>query len=349
MKKVKGLITCLSVMSFFVLAGCSDEVKDVTPKAVAEKVAVGSVEVPSEVLQDVVVGNVKVVTSENAADLEVELKEALSFESIQNMIDSSFSGESVVESARSLSVEDLSSLMEEYDEKLMKFTEDYVENGRASMSFVKTPGKITGLPEYVDLTIPVILYNITSSTKATQTVSSQKQTTNISLGASVGIDFTKIEDFKDFLFKTAKANFAMNSSSSVDMTIDMSDFDTENPSEMPEMEYSGYIKNFYDFSFGSVFVTEDNVAGKILMSVNLSIDMDDVSALYEHLLYSDSADLDILNEVLKDMLSVAFEIGVYDFEGNKVFDMVNTDNFEEMSEYLDVTSIAQLFSSDEIE
>lgn len=49
------------------------------------------------------------------------------------------------------------------------------------------------------------------------------------------------------------------------------------------------------------------------------------------------------------MLSVAFEIGVYDFEGNKVFDMVNTDNFEEMSEYLDVTSIAQLFSSDEIE
>ena len=85
------------------------------------------------------------------------------------------------------------------------------------------------------------------------------------------------------------------------------------------------------------------------MSVNLSIDMDDVSALYEHLLYSDSADLDILNEVLKDMLSVAFEIGVYDFEGNKVFDMVNTDNFEEMSEYLDVTSIAQLFSSDEIE
>ena len=131
------------------------------------------------------------------------------------------------------------------------------------------------------------------------------------------------------MFKTAKANFAMNSSSSVDMTIDMSDFDTENPSEMPEMEYSGYIKNFYDFSFGSVFVTEDNVAGKILMSVNLSIDMDDVSALYEHLLYSDSADLDILNEVLKDMLSVAFEIGVYDFEGNKVFDMVNTDNFED--------------------
>ena len=80
MKKVTKLVYGLSACLLLTLVGCNNETEDVTPKAVAEKVAVASVSVPAEVSEGILSKEMTVVTSDNKEEVETELKEALKSE-----------------------------------------------------------------------------------------------------------------------------------------------------------------------------------------------------------------------------------------------------------------------------
>lgn len=335
MKKVTKLVYGLSACLLLTLVGCNNETEDVTPKAVAEKVAVASVSVPAEVSEGILSKEMTVVTSDNKEEVETELKEALKSEELANIFNQQDNSE-IVESSRSIAYEDLASLGEEYAQKMSEFTEALEKNGSASMTFSKTPGQVTGLKEGMDLSIPLIFMDMKIASTGSQMKSTMTQSSVIAVGANVGFDFTKFEEFEDFFFKNIKTGIAINSSNVINITTDLSNYNPEDlESMMNATKYSGYVKGESSYSLGGVFVTKNKVAGKILFSADVNINVNDISKLSEFGDEDISENLDVMSE----FITVKFEAKVYDFEGKEICTLISSDNIEELSEFMDVEDL----------
>jgi hypothetical protein len=345
MKKVTKLVYGLSACLLLTLVGCNNETEDVTPKAVAEKVAVASVSVPAEVAEGILNEEMTVVTSDNKEEIETELKEALKSEDLSGIFNQQDNSE-IVESSRSIAYEDLASLGEEYAQKMSEFTEALEKNGSASMTFSKTPGQVTGLKDGMDLSIPLIFMDMKIASTGSQMKSTMTQSSVIAVGANVGFDFTKFEEFEDFFFKNIKTGIAINSSNVINVTTDLSGFNPENfdsnnidPEDLESMmnatKYSGYAKGESSYSLGGVFVTKNKVAGKILFSADVNINVDDISKLMEFGDEDISENLDVMSE----FITVKFEAKVYDFDGKEICTLISSDNIEELSEFMDIEDL----------
>lgn len=335
MKKVTKLVYGLSACLLLTLVGCNNETEDVTPKAVAEKVAVASVSVPAEVSEGILSKEMTVVTSDNKEEVETELKEALKSEDLSGIFNQQDNSE-IVESSRSIAYEDLASLGEEYAQKMSEFTEALEKNGSASMTFSKTPGQVTGLKEGMDLSIPLIFMDMKIASTGSQMKSTMTQSSVIAVGANVGFDFTKFEEFEDFFFKNIKTGIAINSSNVINITTDLSNYNPEDlESMMNATKYSGYVKGESSYSLGGVFVTKNKVAGKILFSADVNINVDDISKLSEFRDEDISENLDVMSE----FITVKFEAKVYDFEGKEICTLISSDKIEELSEFMDVEDL----------
>lgn len=335
MKKVTKLVYGLSACLLLTLVGCNNETEDVTPKAVAEKVAVASVSVPAEVTEGILSEEMTVVTSDNKEEVETELKEALKSEELANIFNQQDNSE-IVESSRSIAYEDLASLGEEYAQKMSEFTEALEKNGSASMTFSKTPGQVTGLKEGMDLSIPLIFMDMKIASTGSQMKSTMTQSSVIAVGANVGFDFTKFEEFEDFFFKNIKTGIAINSSNVINITTDLSNYNPEDlESMMNATKYSGYVKGESSYSLGGVFVTKNKVAGKLLFSADVNMNVNDISKLSEFRDEDISENLDVMSE----FITVKFEAKVYDFEGKEICTLISSDNIEELSEFMDIEDL----------
>lgn len=335
MKKVTKLVYGLSACLLLTLVGCNNETEDVTPKAVAEKVAVASIAVPAEVTEGILSEEMTVVTSDNKEEVETELKEALKSEDLLGIFNQQDNSE-IVESSRSIAYEDLASLGEEYAQKMSEFTEALEKTGSASMIFSKTPGQVTGLKEGMDLSIPLIFMDMKIASTGSQMKSTMTQSSVIAVGANVGFDFTKFEEFEDFFFKNIKTGIAINSSNVINLTTDLSNYNPEDlESMMNATKYSGYVKGESSYSLGGVFVTKNKVAGKILFSADVNINVNDISKLSELGDEDISENLDVMSE----FITVKFEAKVYDFEGKEICTLISSDNIEELSEFMDIEDL----------
>ena len=171
------------------------------------------------------------------------------------------------------------------------------------------------------------------------------QSSVIAVGANVGFDFTKFEEFEDFFFKNIKTGIAINSSNVINITTDLSGFNPENfdsnynPEDLESMmnatKYSGYVKGESSYSLGGVFVTKNKVAGKILFSADVNINVNDISKLSEFSDEDISENLDVMSE----FITVKFEAKVYDFDGKEICTLISSDNIEELSEFMDVEDL----------
>ena len=335
MKKVTKLVYGLSACLLLTLVGCNNETEDVTPKAVAEKVAVASIAVPAEVTEGILSEEMTVVTSDNKEEVETELKEALKSEDLLGIFNQQDNSE-IVESSRSIAYEDLASLGEEYAQKMSEFTEALEKTGSASMTFSKTPGQVTGLKEGMDLSIPLIFMDMKIASTGSQMKSTMTQSSVIAVGANVGFDFTKFEEFEDFFFKNIKTGIAINSSNVINLTTDLSNYNPEDlESMMNATKYSGYVKGESSYSLGGVFVTKNKVAGKLLFSADVNMNVNDISKL------SELGDKDISEnlDVMSEFITVKFEAKVYDFEGKEICTLISSDNIEELSEFMDIEDL----------
>ena len=155
MKKLTKLVYGLSACLLLTLVGCNNETEDSTPKAVAEKVAIKSVEVPDDVKLAIENNEVTVVTSDNKEEVETELKEALTSEELANIFNQQDNSE-IVESSRSITHEDLNALLEEFSAEMEKYNTTFAEKGSASMTFSKTPGKVTGISNELEFQMKLI-------------------------------------------------------------------------------------------------------------------------------------------------------------------------------------------------
>ncbi|MBQ5631952.1 MAG: hypothetical protein IIU99_02485, partial [Treponema sp.] len=287
MKKVTKLVYGLSACLLLTLVGCNNETEDVTPKAVAEKVTVASIAVPEGILSE----EMTVVTSDNKEEVETELKEALKSEELANIFNQQDNSE-IVESSRSITHEDLNALLEEFSAEMEKYNTTLTEKGSASMTFSKTPGKVTGISNEVDLSIPVIFFDMKTVTSASQTKPTITLSSVIAVGANVGADLSKMEGLENFLFKNVKAGAAVNSSYVVNMT--------------DATKYSGYINAECNYSLGGVFVTKNKVAGKLLATADIKMNVKDISELMS--LGEDIKEPTELVNAISEYVTVQFDI-----------------------------------------
>lgn len=337
MKKVTKLVYGLSACLLLTLVGCNNETEDVTPKAVAEKVAVASVSVPAEVTEGILNEEMTVVTADNKEEIETELKEALASEDFSGIFNSQDVSE-IVESSRSISYEDFNTLPEEYNRAMEKYNAALTEKGSASMTFYKTPGQVTGLEEGWDLSIPLIFIDMKTAISGSQVKSTITQSGINAISASSGVDFTKVEGFEDFFFKNIKTGIAMNGSNLINQTTDLSNFDPNDYESLLEnVKYSGYIKAESNYSLGGVFVTKNKVAGKLLISADVKININDISKLMSFMENQDDSS-EMLN-TMYEYITVKFEAKVYDFEGKEVCTLISSENIDDLSEYMDIEDL----------
>ncbi len=346
MKKVTKFVYGLSACLLLTLVGCNNQTEDVTPKAVAEKVVVASIAVPVEVTDGISNNTMTVATADNKDDIETELKEALKSVQFANLFNQQANYE-ITESSRSIAYEDLPSLGEELAQKMSEFTEALEKNGSASMTFYKTPGQVTGLEEGMDVSIPLIFMDLKYASTGSQMKPTMTQSSVIAVGANVGFDFTKYKGFENFFFKNIKTGIAVNSSNVLNATTDLSNLnpdniDIENPeSMMNTTKYSGYAKGESSYSLGGVFVTTNNVAGKLLFNADVNINVNDISKLMELGNEDISKNLDAMSE----FITVKFEAKVYDLEGNEICTLITSDNIEELSGFMDIEGLLDSVSN----
>ena len=326
MKKVTKLVYGLSACLLLTLVGCNNETEDVTPKAVAEKVAVASITVPAEVSEGILSKEMTVVTSDNKEEVETELKEALKSEELANIFNQQDNSE-IVESSRSITHEDLNALLEEFSAEMEKYNTTLTEKGSASMTFSKTPGKVTGISNEVDLSIPIIFFDMKTVTSASQTKPTITQSSVIAVGANVGADLSKVEGLENFLFKNVKAGAAVNSSYVVNTIIDYSNINSD-------ILYTGYINAECNYSLGGVFVTKNKVAGKLLATADIKLNVNDISKLLPLGEYTEKP-TELVNTI-SEYVTIQFDIKAYDFEGNEVCSLISTDDFAKVTDFIDL-------------
>lgn len=331
MKKVTKLVYGLSACLLLTLVGCNNETEDVTPKAVAEKVAVASVSVPVEVTEGILNEEMTVVTSDNKEEVETELKEALKSEELANIFNQQDNSE-IVESSRSIAYEDLNALLEEFSAEMEKYNTTLTEKGSASMTFSKTPGKVTGISNEVDLSIPIIFFDMKTVTSASQTKPTITQSSVIAVGANVGADLSKVEGLENFLFKNVKAGAAVNSSCVVNTIIDYSNINSD-------ILYTGYINAECNYSLGGVFVTKNKVAGKLLATADIKLNVNDISKLLPLGEYTEKP-TELVNTI-SEYVTIQFDIKAYDFEGNEVCSLISTDDFAKVTDFIDLEALLE--------
>lgn len=349
MKKVTKLVYGLSACLLLTLVGCNNETEDSTPKAVAEKVSVATVEVPAEVTEGIDNKEMTVVTADNKEEIETELKEALKSEELANIFNQQDDSE-IVESSRSIAYEDLNALLEEFSAEMEKYNTTLAEKGSASMTFSKTPGKVTGISNEVDLSIPIIFFDMKTVASASQTKPTITQSSVIAVGANVGADLSKVEGLENFLFKNVKAGADVNSSYVVNTIsdysninpgiLDQENFDPEDlESMMNAMKYSGYINAECNYSLGGVFVTKNKVAGKLLATADIKLNVNDISKLLPLGEYTEEP-TELVNTI-SEYVTIQFDIKAYDFEGNEVCSLISTDDFAKVTDFIDLEALLE--------
>lgn len=317
MKKLTKLVYGLSACLLLTLVGCNNETEDSTPKAVAEKVAIKSVEVPDDVKFAIANNEMTVVTATDKEALETELKESLTSEELANIFNQQDNSE-IVESSRSITHEDLNALLEEFSAEMEEYKNTLTEKGSASMTFSKTPGKVTGISNEVDLSIPIIFFDMKTVASDLQTKPSITQSSVIAVGANVGADLSKVEGLENFLFKNVKAGAAVNSSYVVNMT--------------DATKYSGYINAECNYSLGGVFVTKNKVAGKLLATADIKLNVNDISKLSSF--GENTVEPTELVNTISEYVTIQFDIKAYDFEGNEVCSLISTDDFAKVTDFI---------------
>ena len=308
------------------LVGCNNETEDSTPKAVAEKVAIKSVEVPDDVKLAIANNEVTVVTATDKEALETELKESLTSEELSNIFNQQDTSK-ITESSRSITHEDLNALLEEFSAEMEKYNTTLTEKGSASMTFSKTPGKVTGISNEVDLSIPIIFFDMKTVTSASQTKPTITQSSVIAVGANVGADLSNVEGLENFLFKNVKAGAAVNSSYVVNTIIDYSNINSD-------ILYTGYINAECNYSLGGVFVTKNKVAGKLLATADIKLNVNDISKLLPLGEYTEKP-TELVNTI-SEYVTIQFDIKAYDFEGNEVCSLISTDDFAKVTDFIDL-------------
>lgn len=330
---MKKIIFSLITVSVLFLAGCNND--SPTEQKIVEHVTVQSVKIPESVQSRIANNEIKNAQKEDQTVITDYLDSMQTQESLSQNLLSAIKTAPLPSESRDTSYTDLKNYSEELQAQITKMTED-LQYGSASMSFVKTPGKITDIPnaDGLELTIPLISMNVTASIN--QTTYNTSLAGDIKNGAIISIDCEKFPTEQEEI-KSIKISEEISNSIAINMKPNMTADSNE-----PAFDISGKATYITKYNLGEVFVIPlENglpIAGKIFAMVNLKLKVDDMAKLTKDFQdLSGDAISSVANpslevyKLLKEYFEIAeIQISVYDLYGTKLFDYKNIKSFEEI-------------------
>lgn len=234
-------------------------------------------------------------------------------------------------STRAMSVEDLGTkVSRELEEKITKFSEDLKKNGRGSFSYSITPGEITGLPDGIEMTIP--LFFISNSAAASNDT--------MAMTFTEGISSTYFADFKETapesIFKQSAVNSAQNYNYSIRARANSGN----------SMDLNGYAKiNVFTSSWTS-FITKQGIAGKISTELKVDINFTEFKEVFEKLQNPENPDKIQLETFLNSKnTNASLVINVCDLEGKVIYNYKKFDKISDIDDYITFFDLSSKIST----
>lgn len=330
MKRVSKLFTgCLCILAMAIISckdndgGGSDEFKASVNKAVAASVSIEE-EAYTSIVKDT--DKVAVNTELDSAGIDKIIAAATDYSGFvkDNEADPTYS-------TRAMSVEDLGTkVSRELEEKITKFREDLSYNGKGSFSYSIAPGEITGLPDGIEMTIP--LFFISNSAAASNDT--------MAMTFTEGISSTYFADFKETtpesIFKQSAVNSAQNYNYSIRARANSGN----------SMDLNGYAKiNVFTSSWTS-FITKQGIAGKISTELNVDINFTEFKEVFEKLQNPENPDKISLETFLNSKNTKAsLVINVCDLKGNVIYNYKSLDKISDIDDYITFFDLSSKIST----
>lgn len=330
MKRVSKLFTgCLCILAMAIISckdndgGGSDELKASVNKAVAASVSIEE-EAYTSIVKDT--DKVAVNTELDSAGIDKIIAAATDYSGFvkDNEADPTYS-------TRAMSVEDLGTkVSRELEEKITKFREDLSYNGKGSFSYSIAPGEITGLPDGIEMTIP--LFFISNSAAASNDT--------MAMTFTEGISSTYFADFKETtpesIFKQSAVNSAQNYNYSIRARANSGN----------SMDLNGYAKiNVFTSSWTS-FITKQGIAGKISTELNVDINFTEFKEVFEKLQNPENPDKISLETFLNSKNTKAsLVINVCDLKGNVIYNYKSLDKISDIDDYITFFDLSSKIST----
>ena len=296
------------------MGGGSDELKASVNKAVA-----ASVSIEGEYTSIVKETDKKTVNTElDSAGIDKIIAAATDYSGFvkDNEADPTYS-------TRAMSVEDLGTkVSRELEEKITKFSEDLKKNGRGSFSYSIAPGEITGLPDGIEMTIP--LFFISNSAASSNDT--------MAMTFTEGISSTYFADLKKTAPESIFKQFAVNSAQNYNYSI------RARANSGNSMDLNGYAKiNVFTSSWTS-FITKQGIAGKISTELKVDINFTEFKEVFEKLQNPENPDKISLETFLNSKnTNASLVINVCDLKGNVIY------NYKTFNKISDITDYITLF------
>lgn len=328
---MKKIIFSLITVSVLFLASCNN---DSSPEQkIVEPVTANSIEVPKSIQSDIDSGTTRNAKEDDKDTITKFLDE--SSQTISPELVEAIKTAPIPSESRDTSYENLQKYSEEIQTEIKKLSQE-IQAGKesSSISFIRTPGKITNIPDAkgVELTIPLISINaiITQKTSPLPQVSTKA---DIKTAASIYI--SNLEEFsnEDSPLKNLKISEEISNSMNMTTTVTIN---PNNPQE-PALSNTGKVLYNTAYTLGSVFVVpadDINIAGKLVGEITIKLNIDDLSKISD---IDDMSNLTNPNfELYETLPQEYFELSkikfiVYDLNGNELFTYKEINSIEDFS------------------
>lgn len=332
---MKKTILSLVAVSVLFLAGCNND--SPTEQKIVEHVTANSIEIPDSVKTDIEAGTTRNASKDDEETIKTFLDESSQTTSPELL--EAIKTAPIPSESRDTSYEDLQKYNQEITTEFEKLSQE-IEPGKESysFSFIRTPGKITDIPDAdgVELTIPLISINAIMTLK--QSLPPQVSTkADFKNAASIYISNLKEFSNEDSPLKNLKISKEISNSMNINMTTTVT-INPDNPQE-PELSITGNALYNTAYTLGGVFVVpvadDTDIAGKLLGEITIKLNIDDLSK---------TSDIDYMSnltnpnfELYETLPEEYFELSkikfiVYDLNGNELFTYKEINSISDFSE-----------------
>ena len=331
---MKKIIFSLITVSVLFLAGCNN---DSSPEQkIVEPVTANSIEVPKSVQSDIDSGTTRNAEKQDENTIKTFLDESSQTTSPELL--EAIKTAPIPSESRDTSYEDLQKYNEEIATEFDKLRQE-IQPGKESysISFTRTPGKITDIPDAdgVELTIPLISINAIMTQKILPTPQvSTNIKADIKTASSIYISDLKEFSNEDSPFKNLKISEEISNSMNMTTTVTIN---PNNPQE-PALSNTGNALYNTAYTLGGVFVVpadDINIAGKLVGEITIKLNIDDLSKISD---IDDMSNLTNPNfELYETLPQEYFELSkikfiVYDLNGNELFTYKEINSIKDFSE-----------------
>ena len=330
---MKKIIFSLITVSVLFLAGCNN---DSSPEQkIVEPVTANSIEVPTSVQSDIDSGTTRNAEKKDENTIKTFLDESSQTPSPELI--EAIKTAPIPSESRDTSYEDLQKYYQEIATEFVKLSQE-IQAGKesSSISFIRTPGKITDIPDAngVELTIPLISINAIITQK--QSLPPQVSTkADIKTASSIYISDLKEFSNEDSPFKNLKISEEISNSMNMTTTVTIN---PNNPQE-PALSNTGKVLYNTAYTLGGVFVVpvadDTDIAGKLVGEITIKLNIDDLSKISD---IDDMSNLTNPNfELYETLPQEYFELSkikfiVYDLNGNELFTYKEINSISDFSE-----------------